>query len=315
LAAWLVCLTLAAPAALAQSRVTVPDGCGSEDEYHNELQRLTGASASDAGAASVSIEPLVEGGYELRLTLGDEQRTLRDPDCRVLWRSAIVIVAAASRSRAEIAPPAAPPAAAEPPAPAPPPPSPAPPSQVTTPPAPSAPARTLPPATTQLQRARETRPRSARRTRRSRGAVAARPRERSSASVARTRSASELDAPLDPVLARSGPSWGLAVGAGVSGGVVPGLGPALELGAHLEALPWATALSFRYWPERSESVGERGVDVSAFGGRAALSFRIAPALNALAGLELMRRLERERRVFQGGTKTRPGSSRRRWALT
>jgi hypothetical protein len=74
----------------------------------------------------------------------------------------------------------------------------------------------------------------------------------------------------------------------VSGGVVPGLGPALELGAHLEALPWATALSFRYWPERSERVGERGVDVSAFGGRAALSFRIAPALNALAGLELMR---------------------------
>jgi hypothetical protein len=70
--------------------------------------------------------------------------------------------------------------------------------------------------------------------------------------------------------------------------VLPDLGGALELGARAEVLPWGVELSFRYWPERSGSREGRGVDVSALGGRLAALFRVAPALNVLAGLELNR---------------------------
>jgi hypothetical protein len=87
---------------------------------------------------------------------------------------------------------------------------------------------------------------------------------------------------------RGAPRYGLALGLGVSGGVLPDLGGALELDARAEILPWALELSFRYWPERSSSREGRGVDVSALGGRVAALLRVAPALNVLAGLELNR---------------------------
>jgi hypothetical protein len=294
--AWLLCLTLLglARSALAESRISVPDGCGNEEEFNSEIERLTGAPASEAAPASVSIERLGEAAYVLHLGLGDEQRTLHDPECRVLWRSALVIVAAASRSPTAAPPAAAEPAIAEPPAPAassgpsaavmtpsatpPPAPPPARPVAVAPPGDPvragSAAASGASPAAPRPQRL--ARPRRARVT---------------SAAAARSGSVPEVDAEASSAGSNETSDalgWGLAAGAGVSGGVVPGLGPALELSALLEVLPWATALSLRYWPERSEVVGGRGVDVSALGGRAAVLFRAAPALDVFAGLELTR---------------------------
>ena len=81
---------------------------------------------------------------------------------------------------------------------------------------------------------------------------------------------------------------GVGVGVGISSGVVPGWGPVLDASMQLEALPWAVALSLRYWPERDQSREDRSVLVSALGGRAAALFRVAPALSLLGGLELNR---------------------------
>jgi hypothetical protein len=88
--------------------------------------------------------------------------------------------------------------------------------------------------------------------------------------------------------AAGGVRYGFDLGLGVSAGVLPDLGGALELGARVEVLPWAVALSFRYWPERSGSREGRGLDVSALGGRLAALLRVVPALNVLAGVELNR---------------------------
>lgn len=280
--AGLLCLTLLGPArsALAESRISVPDGCGSEKEFSSEIERLTGAPASEAAASSLRIEPRGEGGYELRLALGDEVRTLRDPECRVLWRSALVIVAAASTS-----PPATP---SEPPAAAPSPAREAP-SRSLERITPAAPARARALARAagpgELARAHAGSSGAARaRSPESRSRRLARPRPE----LAKPALGTAVDAPAVSEQPSAAPHWGLAAGAGMSGGVVPGLGPALELSAQLEVLPWSTVLSVRYWPERSEVVGGRGVDVSGFGGRGAVLFRAAPAVDVLAGLELMR---------------------------
>jgi hypothetical protein len=75
---------------------------------------------------------------------------------------------------------------------------------------------------------------------------------------------------------------------GVSSGVVPGWGLALEASVQLEARPWAVALALRHWPERVQTLEGRGVLVSASGGRAVALFRVAPALDLLGGIELNR---------------------------
>jgi hypothetical protein len=81
---------------------------------------------------------------------------------------------------------------------------------------------------------------------------------------------------------------GLALGVGVSGGVLPGLGGVLDVGGRLEVLPWALDMAVRYWPQRSESRDGRTVDVSAVGARITGLFRVADALNLFAGVELNR---------------------------
>jgi hypothetical protein len=81
---------------------------------------------------------------------------------------------------------------------------------------------------------------------------------------------------------------GLELGAGVSGGVLPDLGGAFDVGGRLEALPWALDVSVRYWPERSQSRESRTVDVSALGVRVAALYRAAAALNVLVGFEVNR---------------------------
>jgi len=238
---------------------------------------------------SLRIEALgaeTGGGYELRLVLRSEVRVLRDPECQILWRSAIVIAAAAARSEAPA--PSAPPAA-PPPAPAP---SPAPTPPAASPPPANRPAPPLPPRVAPAQPANgrpalATRPSRARppRTR------PRRPPEQPGAVAA----ADELRAPQRAVAGASIASpalgelrAGLALGVGVSGGVLPDLGGVLDLGARLELLPWALDVSIRYWPERSQSREGRVVDVASAGGRVAGLFRVASALNLMAGIEVNR---------------------------
>jgi hypothetical protein len=81
---------------------------------------------------------------------------------------------------------------------------------------------------------------------------------------------------------------GLALGVGVSGGVLPDLGGALDAGGRLELLPWALDVAVRYWPERSQSREGRGVDITGLGVRVAALYRVAAALNLFAGIELNR---------------------------
>lgn len=84
-----------AQAAEGNAGLEVPAGCGSDVEFARELQRLLGAQAADARPKSVRIEASVDTGYRLRLALADEVRELQHPDCRTLFRTAVVITAAA----------------------------------------------------------------------------------------------------------------------------------------------------------------------------------------------------------------------------
>jgi hypothetical protein len=92
-------LVLASPGAAraqAQSRVDVPPGCGSEAELRSELVRLLGpAAAQTALPRAVRITRGEQGDYALQLELEAESRALRDPDCRVLFKTAVVVAAAA----------------------------------------------------------------------------------------------------------------------------------------------------------------------------------------------------------------------------
>lgn len=347
---WLSSLALlglgVATPALSQTRFEVPGGCGTEAEFRSEIERLTGSTAAAGGPVSLVIEALGarQGGYEMRLTVGDAPRVLRDPECRILFRSAIVITAAASRPAS---PPSSAPVEPSPPSPAPRPspsaPGASPPAATPTPPqsppaatapasprASSAPPPSAAPLVTPLPGSRSSSvPPSAAMTTRApapvRPAVGSRPNPRPSSAgsalrrnrpglrararrgerrgIARRGSedAERLPVPnasvdsragqraTAPVRAASGGArYGLALGLGVSGGVLPDLGATLELGARAEVLPWAVDLSLRYWPERSSSREGRGVDVSALGGRVAVLLRVAPALNVLAGVELNR---------------------------
>jgi hypothetical protein len=274
----------AASPAAAESPIRVPEGCGSEAEFRSELERLTGAPAQAAMPSVLQIEAVrgEPGGYELRLVIGDELRLLRDPECRLLWRSAIVIAAAAARSERAPAPP--PPVGTEPP-PAPPTSAPVAPSvapsapapATAAPPAPSA--ATVPPVRTPAVRPRPVgRPAPPTRPRRPvRASAVARAPERPPTAT------TQLALPALGELRA-----GLGLGVGVSGGVLPGLGGVLDAGGRLEVLPWAVDVAVRYWPERSESRDGRTVDVSAVGARVSGLFRVADALNLFAGIELNR---------------------------
>jgi hypothetical protein len=266
----LVSIGVAASPALAQSPIRVPEGCGSEDEFRSELERLTGAPAQAAMPSVLLIEAVSgePGGYELRLVIGDELRLLRDPECRILWRTAIVIAAAAARS--ERLPASPPPANETEPVPAPP---------AAAPVAPSA-AATVPPTRTPAARPRPVQRPSPR----------TRPRRPAPAASAVARAPERTPTATTPL---APPAFGelhagLGLGVGVSGGVLPGLGGVLDIGGRLEVLPWAVDVAVRYWPQGSESRDGRTVDVSGLGARITGLFRVADALNLFAGIELNR---------------------------
>jgi hypothetical protein len=81
----------------ASASVRVPVGCGSARELQEGVEQLAGAGARIADPLELAIASQGERGpFELRLLLGSETRVLRDPDCATLFRSALVMVAAAS---------------------------------------------------------------------------------------------------------------------------------------------------------------------------------------------------------------------------
>lgn len=82
--------------AAAQASVVVPKGCGSEAELHAELARMLGpAAATSAVPKRLHIEARAQGDYALSLELVGESRALHDADCRTLFRTAVVVAAAA----------------------------------------------------------------------------------------------------------------------------------------------------------------------------------------------------------------------------
>lgn len=114
---WRLCSALALTASLvaarrssAQQDVQVPDGCGSRAELSSELVRLLGARAVEAEPLSLRIsERGADQHHHLRLELRGEVRELTDPDCRALFRSAIVIAATAVNPHLYDPPPREPP--------------------------------------------------------------------------------------------------------------------------------------------------------------------------------------------------------------
>src|SRR5262245_12958182 len=88
-------ILLAAANAAAQNSVDVPERCGSQAEFEQELERLLGAEAGKLSPYTLSITPSESGSeYLLRMTLRGEQREMRDTDCRALFKSAVVVAAA-----------------------------------------------------------------------------------------------------------------------------------------------------------------------------------------------------------------------------
>lgn len=83
--------------ALAQISVDAPPGCGSEAELRGELTRLLGADAARAEPLLLQIRtPESEDAeYALELEVQGERRTLRDRDCRALFKAALVMAASA----------------------------------------------------------------------------------------------------------------------------------------------------------------------------------------------------------------------------
>jgi hypothetical protein len=96
-----------APArALAQDRVDVPEGCGSERELRAELLRLLGPEGAQAALPErLQISRAGEGDYALSLELAGESRTMRDADCRALFKTAVVVAAAIVSPHKNEAPP------------------------------------------------------------------------------------------------------------------------------------------------------------------------------------------------------------------
>jgi hypothetical protein len=288
---------------VAQSGFEVPGGCGSAAEFRSELTRLTGDAAGTL-PASLRIASVVGGGYELRLQVGEDLRVLRDPECRTLWRSAIVISAAAlAPTRPEAPAPAFPPETA----------SSSPSLDPTLTPAPSAanaPNATAPaapaagstpaisPSVTVKAAsagAPATRPASAAASRARAAAPAPSAAQRRLARRRRPRPASNDVVPAavppaapHPFSPAEADRFGVSVAAGVSGGVLPGLAASVELEARMEAALGGVSVVLRHWPTRSESREGRGLDVSAWGGRAAGLIWIDPRLQLVAGLELNR---------------------------
>lgn len=249
----ILALGIAFGARVAAQSFQIPAGCGSELEFRRQLAELVGEQVGAALPVELRIEgPDARGVHLLRVRFGAEQRQLEDVDCPTLLRSAAVIVAAQSK------------------------PSPSAPTPTPAPSSPVSPVVAPPAATTAAPVA---------------SATGSRPRTAVGPSApAAPRRSAEPDALAKPA-SRTRPSpasYALAVGAGVTDGVVPGAGLALELRASREPRPLGWAVAARYWPRETGSRQGRQVEVSATGGRAAGLIRLAPEVQLAAGLEVNR---------------------------
>jgi len=122
-------------AAARELNVAVPAGCGTTEQFREELARRLGATF-----ALPNIELSIfasDAGYTLRMQVGGEQRELHDTECEALFRAAVVVAVAILLPTAE----AKEPPKAAPPKPAKPPPSPPAKERQTPSSAPSRPAR------------------------------------------------------------------------------------------------------------------------------------------------------------------------------
>lgn len=84
-----------ASSALAQVTFSAPRECGSEQEFLTQVRALQRAGTEAIRVTSVVIRERAPGDYELRLEGPEGGRVLTDADCRILFRSAVVIAAAA----------------------------------------------------------------------------------------------------------------------------------------------------------------------------------------------------------------------------
>jgi hypothetical protein len=81
----------------------VPDHCGTEADFRRELGKLAGSDAERAQPSTVRIARTLDEppAYRLSLEVRGVRRELEHVDCRVLFRSAIVVAAASVRVEAE----------------------------------------------------------------------------------------------------------------------------------------------------------------------------------------------------------------------
>ena len=110
-------LWLATPTAFAQFNFSAPPECGSQDEFLAEVRALQRADAASIRVTSILIHETTPGQFELRLDGPEGRRVLTDPECRTLFRSAVVIAAAAGGEGATPEAPLPPPATTASPAP------------------------------------------------------------------------------------------------------------------------------------------------------------------------------------------------------
>ncbi len=82
----------------------VPAECGDEAGFVRELVRLSGNDAPRARPSLLRIARESDGTYRLTLVFAGRTRELEHADCRVLLRSAAVIVAASLKAEAAAAP-------------------------------------------------------------------------------------------------------------------------------------------------------------------------------------------------------------------
>jgi hypothetical protein len=95
-------LTFAVPLARAEDVLEIPESCGSHSELTREIDALRASSRSPHGAERPAVQLVRDGtGYALTVELADGRRVLRDPDCRALFRAAIVIAALGHESSVE----------------------------------------------------------------------------------------------------------------------------------------------------------------------------------------------------------------------
>lgn len=262
----LLLMVLAAPAE-AQVAFHVPPHCGSQREFFASVQELQQAEAAQVTLTSVVIAESAPGAYELTLTGPDGDRVFSDVDCRTLFRTAVVVAAAAARDRpASTGVTVVPVRESDP--------------QVASPRMPSEPTATTPrrePAA--VGREAESSPPSA-----PDATVAVLP------PTAPPAVAAEPSVPPDETTAAAGtPTVFVAAGFGAAVGLSPEPTLMFELEAGLGSHDWGGLVGARYLtPSEATTQGDAGVRVESFGGRVAVFYRVMPRLRATGGLSAYR---------------------------